>query len=463
MNLPIPAQPHALAPHAQSLPRRDQFSAGRPKFLPTHWPLPEVRVRQPALLTGPVDIPARRWPGVILKVLAVALCYALVRDVEAGDRLSLRYGEPQVLSALGDPVDIRIPITSTEVSADARFILGQQDATLGLPLIRHANIRLERDARGWALRIQSNRRSTDPAMALVVQEVVGGGVISRALPVLFDPAPSQAPIIHRAADDTADSAPLTVAASAESWWTSAVVNKPAPRPDSAASLVGRHTDDTSAARLASAAEPATPHRAQTRAPLSPPGQAEALRAQAVTRTAPARVPLIALRAPGPATGSTGWATPSAPSGLRLTTALNIPTTSPVSPTAADRESLRWLQRSMLGEDRTAMLVLSRKVVQLSAQVEQLESRLAEASVASRQFAGRPAATTAASPAGGAAQPPATPNASTGNLQPLKISALMSDPASRNESNPWGLPLLAGLMLGAGYWSGRRSRSDSQAT
>lgn len=464
MNLPIVASPashHALALRREAALSPVAVSASRPKFLPTHWPLPEVRVRRPALLAGPIDGPARnRWPGLALKILAVALCYALVRDVDAAEPLSLRYGEPQVLSALGEPVDIRIPITSKDVNPDARFILGTQDTPAGLPTLRHANIRLERDARGWALRIQSNRRSADPAMNVVVQEVVGGGVVSRTLPVLFDPAPAQSPVVMQAAAEIEVEAAPVIAAR-DSWWTAAAntraFNPPASRNESRESVVRSQAPAMDPAR----AQPASSARidskfasTQTRAPQQP--------RTTLARTAPE------LTAQHPRTRTQASRVQAGLPGLRLATAIDFSARPQVisanvrsagsTPSATDRETLRWLQRSLLGGDeRVAVQALSRKVMQLNEQLASLELQVAASAARIKPVADVSSKTAATQPES-CNRISAAPKAASANScnPPLKISALMSEPGKQGNGNPWGLPLLAGLMLGAGYWSGRKS-------
>ncbi|MDX2218304.1 MAG: hypothetical protein SF172_04710 [Burkholderiales bacterium] len=314
--------------------------------------------------------------GLIVKLLALLVCFALAAEADAGERSAMRlvasgtatgpspespaiessarsapppstrYGEPQVLSALGEPLDVRIPLLDDDaaIAAEARYSLGHADTRLGLPIVRNANIRVVKDAGGWALRVKSAIINDEPALALVIQEKLASGTLSRALPLLFDPAAGAPPV------------------------------EPAPQ------LAALQPIPAQPATVATLAAPA--------ATVVASGPTVRLRPAFLARATarpPARVKAAARRPPAaPADERT---TP-----LRLATTLGTV----ASPAAAHRESMRWLRRALLeDDDRASLLAMGRKVSQLVAQVEEMEARIASLQP--------PDATRTASTAGSAAQ------------------------------------------------------------
>jgi hypothetical protein len=279
------------------------------------------------------DTPRASRAGLILKLLALAACYALVADAESREPRFVRiteaaappstqYGEPRVLSSLGEPLDVRIPLLGDDaaIAAEARYVLGHADTKLGLPIVRNANIRVVKDAGGWALRVRSATINHEPALALVIQEQLPSGTLSRAIPLLFDPAGAQQPA----------SLPVMVA----------------------------HNEAPPSIKLVAApGKPATGKPIATVPPL----------ARVATR---AQQPRTRREKPQ-----------EAPQSLAASAVLRLATTlSPIGESnATRRESMRWLRRTLLEVDnRAALLAMSRKLSQLVAQVEEMEARIAAA-------------------------------------------------------------------------------------
>lgn len=349
-----------------------------------------MRFLQATRIRSPRDVSAgpQLDVGLILKLLALAVCYALATDADAGDRAAMRllatsasasitpaaspsapandaatqssappsarYGDPQVLSALGEPLDVRIPLLGDDgaMAAEARYALGHADTRLGLPIVRNANIRVVKDAGGWALRVRSAIVNDEPALALVIQEKMASGTLSRVMPLLFDPAASIAPA--EPALQQATHEPMHAPAAAL-----AAVPAPAPTGANATAL---------AATAAAFRQRLNPAARTTPRPL-------------------ARVTVAVRRVP------------PAPSEERSTPLRLATTLAPAAnPAAAHREAMRWLRRALLEEDdRASLLAMGRKVSQLVAQVEEMEARIATLQP--------PGATRTASTAGSAAPQP----------------------------------------------------------
>ena len=110
----------------------------------------------------------------------------------------LRLGNPQVLSSLGSPLWVKIPIDVAEAGEDvtaARFSLGTRPLNAPVPFLEHAEIGLERQGNKYSLVIRSRTAIDEPAIGIVLREELPNGVRSRQFFLLLDPAPVSTAVI----------------------------------------------------------------------------------------------------------------------------------------------------------------------------------------------------------------------------------------------------------------------------
>ena len=104
----------------------------------------------------------------------------------------LRLGNPVVLSALGSPLWVRIPIETPDTDMDvaaARFSLGLRPPNAPVPFVERAEIGMERQGNNYSLVIRSRQSIDEPAVGIVLREELPNGVRSREFFLLLDPAP----------------------------------------------------------------------------------------------------------------------------------------------------------------------------------------------------------------------------------------------------------------------------------
>jgi pilus assembly protein FimV len=140
-----------------------------------------------------------------------AIGAALVASI-AHDAFALALGDPRVRSSLGDPLDLRVPVTvgSGESIEPACFSLARDPGDM--PRITGARISIERSAAGAQLRIETRTPVNEPAFTLGIVASCPGqsGEYKRDFQVLLDPpaagrAPpslAAAPAIARAQPDS---------------------------------------------------------------------------------------------------------------------------------------------------------------------------------------------------------------------------------------------------------------------
>ncbi len=99
----------------------------------------------------------------------LALLCAASLALAAPQALALALGEPEVRSALGESLDVRIPVTidKGESIEPACFTLAP-DPGAALPRLATARVSLERSAQGTYLRIRSQSYVNEPALSLTV-------------------------------------------------------------------------------------------------------------------------------------------------------------------------------------------------------------------------------------------------------------------------------------------------------
>ncbi len=127
---------------------------------------------------------AHSWRTAPRRMAAIALALG------ATDAGAIALGEPDVRSALGEPLDLRIPVTirAGESVEPACFTL-VPDAAADIPRLSGAIVSLQRSAARTFLRIQSAAPVNDPALALSVAASCPGqaGEYKREYAVLLDP------------------------------------------------------------------------------------------------------------------------------------------------------------------------------------------------------------------------------------------------------------------------------------
>ena len=104
----------------------------------------------------------------------------------------LRLGNPQVLSALGSPLWIKIPINITEPTDEltaSRFSLGGRPLNAPVPFVDRAELTIERVSGKYFLVVRTRNAIDEPAVGIVIREELPNGARSREFYLLLDPAP----------------------------------------------------------------------------------------------------------------------------------------------------------------------------------------------------------------------------------------------------------------------------------
>lgn len=219
--------------------------------------------------------PARRR-GLANAGVALALCtLALFAPAAQG----FGYGEPQVASALGQPLRLRIPVRldpDTELNSQCvRLVSGSGSDAIPTLNVATARVLVERQGEGRYLRVDSLRPVNEPALRVIV-DVGCAQHAQREFLLLLDP-PNLPPQLALNAPGVADMrAPPAVAANAQV----PAAGAGAPAPGTAADASGLATLPPGPQALAAVVE------AVPAAPSPPPATA----AQAATKPAPPRAP-----------------------------------------------------------------------------------------------------------------------------------------------------------------------------
>ena len=120
----------------------------------------------------------------------------------APQALALALGEPELRSALGERLDLRIPVTigKGESIEPACFTLSR-DGAAQAPRLTAARISLERSAQGTYLRIRTDSAVSEPALTLGIAASCPGqsSELRRDYSLLVDPRTSAAPPASRLA------------------------------------------------------------------------------------------------------------------------------------------------------------------------------------------------------------------------------------------------------------------------
>ncbi len=336
----------------------------------------------------------------------------------------IRLGNPQVLSSLGSPLWVRIPIDVTEASEDvtaARFSLGARPLNAPVPFVERAEIGLERQGNKYSLVIRSKTTVDEPAIGIVLREELPNGVRSRQFFLLLDPAPVPTAVIADQGREPAGSEGGTVLVPP---------SQPIPVQAIIASPPLSVAQPTAPTTAATAPKRATQRRAQTRTRPIPA-------AGAVTETATATMagpstisPVVEGKAARKNRSAT--AQPKVEGGPRLKLSFGEGLTTRPATTEAERAQLRMRQFTLDMDDLTSgLLERQHKITQLEKELAGLSLRV---SAAEKLLGTAPAvgAAAAAQTAQVAEVPPAPIPASdaTPPIQPPPAAMPVSPPAAK---------------------------------
>ncbi len=164
----------------------------------------------------------------------LALAFASSLAFVAPPALALSLGEPQVRSALGEPLDLRIAvkIDKGESIEPSCFTLSP-DPNASVPRLTSARVSLERSAQGTYLRIRSDGYVNEPALSLGVVAACPGQFAEyhREYSLLVDPRKGAAPV-----SENASAPPSQPARAAPAGGIAASI------PDAVATLIARIGD-----------------------------------------------------------------------------------------------------------------------------------------------------------------------------------------------------------------------------
>ncbi len=373
----------------------------------------------------------------------------------------LRLGNPQVLSSLGSPLWVRIPVDVAETGEDvtaARFSIGARPLNAPVPFVERAEIGLERQGNKYSLVIRSRTAVDEPAIGIVLREELPNGVRSRQFFLLLDPAPLSTAVIADQSREPAGAETSNVLVSP---------NQPIPIPAIIASPPP------------SVVQSATPR-------ATPPKRSTQRRAQPGTRPIPSAGDLTE------ATAATGSSTispvvdgraarksrnatlqPTAEGGPRLKLSFGEGLTTRPATTEAERAQLRMRQFTLDMDDLTSgLLERQHKITQLEKELAGLSLRVSAAEKllgTAPAVRAAPAAQAAPAPEVPSAPPPASdvvppaPAAMPVSQSAAKIR--VDSPAQTRSMSLWTWFLIgAGILaaLGGAIWGIRhRLRSRDQ--
>lgn len=329
---------------------------------------------------GSVLTAKKNWANVVAVLLATAICHGGV----SAQTPRLRMGTPQVLSPLGSPLQVRIPIDVSGVDdslSSSRFSLGARPPNAAVTFIERADVSVESVGDSAELVIRTRVAIEEPAVGIVIREQLPNGVRSREFILLLDPPSlAVAPSMERRSNVAAASAPVVAAT-------------PLPPVD---------------AKKSSLPNVDTKKTILTRKPVPPASAAS--RSTAPNDALPTPAPL-SFKAPAYTSG-----------GPRLRLSAGGDFSSRQATTEAERDNLRARQFTLEMDDLTSVLLeRENRILLLEKELAGLASRI---SVAERVISG---STTIAEVRSAAGQVPAP--ASTLPKQALPANAVMGDEES----------------------------------
>ena len=135
---------------------------------------------------GRLSMAMRTWTNVFVVLLACAICQGSV----SAQAPRLRLGTPQVLSSLGSPLQVRVPIDVSAIDepvSSSRFSLGARPPNAAVPFIERADLTVESVGDSVVLVIRTRAAIEEPAIGIVIREQLPNGVRSREYFLLLDP------------------------------------------------------------------------------------------------------------------------------------------------------------------------------------------------------------------------------------------------------------------------------------
>ena len=328
----------------------------------------------------------------------------------------LRLGNPQVLSALGSPLWIKIPINVTEPADEltaSRFSLGGRPLNAPVPFVHRAELSLERASGKYFLVIRTRNAIDEPAVGIVIREELPSGTRSREFYLLLDPAPLTVAVVDEQNRDSprANAAdPITATASPRSTGIQPPTAITA-TPDIAAAPSRKNRRDRQArTREATASNTRTSAAASRSQSSISPIESRAARKNRGVTLQPGRPPQPTRTAP------------STDGGPRLKLSFGEGLTVRPATTEAERAELRMRQFTLDMDDLTSgVLERQHKITQLEKELVTLSLRV---SAAERLIGALPPAI-----AGAAIVPPAP--AVAGITDPVATPAASTAPAPAN--------------------------------
>ena len=354
-------------------------------------------------------------------VVAVLLATAIFHGTVSAQTPRLKMGTPRVLSPLGSPLQVRIPIDLSSVDdsvSSSRFSLGARPPNAAVTFIERADVSVESVGDSAELVIRTRVAIEEPAVGIVIREQLPNGVRSREYFLLLDP-PSLAvsPSSEQRSDTTAAPSPVAAAAA-----LLPVDAKPSSLPKA----------DTKKTTL-------------TRKPVSPAAAASLSTATYAALPTPAP---LSFKAPAYTSG-----------GPRLRLSAGGDFSSRPATTEAERDNLRARQFTLEMDDLTSVLLArENRILQLEKELAGLASRV---SVAERVISG---STTVAAVRNAASQVSTPESTLPKSASPTNAVKGDEKPASRPLSSwsliAWILALAAITFAAIAVW---RLRSKSGPT
>lgn len=390
--------------------------------------------------------------------MAILVAAAIFSGTGAAQAAPLRLGSPQVLSSLGNPLWVKIPIgvDGAEPGADidaARFSLGAPPLNAPVPFVDRAEITLESVGNKYSLIIRSRNAIDEPAIGIVLRESLPNGIRSREFFLLLDPAPLSVAVSPVEPSETVGSgtpvvAPQTLPGNVSPARAGAAVSATAPASPRAPRTKVRQPRQVGARSADNA-----PERGTTVA--APIGQMSIL-------------PIAKGRAAQQ--GRSLPDTPRAQDGPRLRLSFGEGLGSRPPTTEAERAQLRMRQFTLDMDDLTSgLLERQHKITQLEKQLADLSARV---SAAERLIGAVPPVATGSStaalpatpsltppvPAPSVTPPPApeaitpAPAPAAAPVAPKAASPRPATPSPSQSTSPWTWLLVGAALLAALFTS-----------
>lgn len=400
------------------------------------------------------------WARKMRAFFAIFAAFVIFTGGAIAQDSGARLGAPEVLSSLGSPLVVRIPISNaTEVTSANNFSVGAPIERNGVPFIEYARLGIDRSGGKTYLLLQSRQANHEPAVGFVIREQLEGGLRNREFVVLVDPPglalnqgalPEVVPPIIGA-----DS--LTTIAQPPAREVEEASTEPQPITRRVASTAVSAGEVTDAAPQARRPRRATRPRAVVETAQLDDGAAPRAQNRSVVKR-PKRQAI----APTVSKGGEGEGV------LKLSLSTNE-ITDRTQISEEERASLRDRQLLLDVDDKTSELLDQRfKIIRLERQLADIQLRIAEAEkqLAASGINVTPGATTSSAESNVAVTPAPVPAPAKNGVKIPRVE-VSTGPAWWEKALAWtksNLGTLAGsivgllLLLGAGVFGWRRYRT-----